>query len=81
MSKELPPEYGALKDERGIASLDFELTGSLSKPIPRPKFKKPVERLIEREKVKVKEEVKKEVEKKKEELKEEAEKKLRELFK
>ncbi len=81
-----------MRDEKGIVSLDFELTGSLTRPIPMPKFQKTVQRVIDTEKAKVqqkaqeavdtkKTELKQEVDKKAEELKREAEEKLKNLFK
>ncbi len=76
-----PKELDAFKDSSGWAVLEFELTGSLAKPIPVPKLEKPLEKIKERAAEEAKEEVKKEAEKKLDELKEEAGEKLKELIK
>jgi len=83
-----PKELDSFKDKSGWAELEFELVGSLSKPIPVPKLGKQIEKAKERLKEQVdeeiekqKEEAKKEADKKIEELKEEAGEKIKELFK
>jgi uncharacterized protein involved in outer membrane biogenesis len=78
-------EYDAFKDENGWYSLDFEMTGSLKKPIPIPKLGKPVEKLIENKKKEAVTAAQKEIDKQKQKAeqkaKEELEKKAKELFK
>ncbi|MFC1560258.1 AsmA family protein [Candidatus Margulisiibacteriota bacterium] len=74
IAKDLPAEYDVFVDKDGWASLEFELTGSLKKPIPIPKLGKPVQKIIDKEK----ERVQKEAE---EQLKKQLEDKAKELFK
>ena len=74
LTKDLPKEYDVFKDKEGWAELEFELTGSLTKPIPVPRLEKPVQKIIEKEK----ERIKKEAE---EQLKKQLEEKAKELFK
>ena len=76
-----PKELDAFKDSSGWAVVEFELTGSLSKPIPVPKFGKVLEKAKEKAVEEAKEEVKKETEEKIEELKKEAEKEIKDLIK
>ncbi len=87
-----PKDLGAFTDKDGWGVFEFELTGSLKKPIPIPKFTKPVEKIkekleeeIETKKKEEEERLKKEAEEKteelKEQLKEEGEEKLKELLK
>ena len=81
-------ELKLLKDKDGWAVLEFELVGSLSKPIPVPKLDKPIEKVrekaaeeLEKKVEEKKEEVKNDIDKKLEEFKEEAGEKLKDLFK
>ncbi len=78
-------EYDAFKDESGWYSLDFEMTGSLKKPIPIPKLGKPVEKMIENKKKEAVTAAQKEIDSQKQKAeqkaKEDLEKKAKELFK
>jgi len=67
-AKSLPKEYDTLKDKDGGASLEFELIGSLTKPIPIPKFEHLLRKAIEKEKEKATEQLKEEVKKEGEKL-------------
>jgi uncharacterized protein involved in outer membrane biogenesis len=84
-TNKISSEYDAFKDEKGWYSLDFEMTGSLKKPIPIPKLGKPVERIIENKKKEVEKAAQKEIDRQKQEAeqkaKEELDKKAKELFK
>jgi uncharacterized protein involved in outer membrane biogenesis len=84
ISRELPKELSVFKDEKGIASIDFELQGPLSKPIPSPILTKPLETVVGKLKVKV-EAKKYEIETKASEevkkIEEEAKKKVKEILK
>ncbi|MCX5726586.1 MAG: AsmA family protein [Candidatus Saganbacteria bacterium] len=62
-AKSLPKEYEMLKDKTGAASMDFMLTGSLTKPIPLPKFDTIVKKVIEKEQEKATQKIKEEVNK------------------
>lgn len=88
----LPKELSIFKDAQGFTSVDFELLGSLTKPIPSPRFEKAIEvgvgkikAKIEAEKIeietKAKEEIKKSGEEAKKQLEEEAKKKVKEILK
>ncbi|MFA4905781.1 MAG: AsmA family protein [Candidatus Margulisiibacteriota bacterium] len=88
----LPKELSIFKDAQGFTSVDFELLGSLTKPIPSPRFEKAIEvgvgkikAKIEAEKIeietKAKEELKKTGEEAKKQLEEEAKKKVKEILK
>ncbi|MEM2954965.1 MAG: AsmA family protein [Candidatus Nanoarchaeia archaeon] len=88
----MPRELDVFKDKTGWGIFEFEFTGSLKKPLPIPKFEKPVEKIkekigeeIENKKKEEEERLKKEVEQKveetKEKLKKEGEEKLKELIK
>jgi len=83
-TRDLPRELSVFRDEKGFASMDFELQGSLSKPFPSPILTKPLEAV--QGKIKAKIEAKKiEIETKaQQELKkseEEAKKKVKEILK
>jgi len=91
-SKELPREFSVLKDEKGFTEVDFELTGSLTKPIPLPRLEKPLKATIGKLKVKVeakaveleskaKEEASKQLEEERKILEEEAKKKIKTILK
>jgi hypothetical protein len=77
----LPKELSVFKDEKGFTSVDFELTGSLAKPIPSPRFEKAIEVGVGKVKAKIEAE-KIEIETKaKQQLEEEAKKKVKEILK
>jgi uncharacterized protein involved in outer membrane biogenesis len=59
--KAAPPALNMFKDSSGWAILEFELTGSLSKPIPLPKFDKPLEKVTNTAKGEVQKLISKEV--------------------
>ena len=73
-AKSLPKEYEMLKDKTGAASMDFELTGSLTKPIPLPKFGTLIKKTIEKEQEKATQKIKEEINKQGEQI-------LKNLFK
>lgn len=76
----IPPAYNIFRDKAtGWSSLDFELTGALSKPIPVPKLGEAP--AVKQEKERIQKEIDKQVETEKQRLEKEAEKKLKELFK
>ena len=88
----LAPDYDAFKDDNGWYSLDFEMIGSLKKPIPMPKFEKAVQQIFDTKKKAVEDAAQKEIDKQKEELerqkqeaedkaKQELEEKAREMLK
>jgi len=84
VSRELPKELSVFKDEKGIASIDFELQGSLSKPIPSPILTKPLEAVVGKLKVKVeakKYEIETKATQEVKKLEEEAKKKVKEILK
>ncbi len=77
----LPKELSVFKDEKGFTSVDFELTGSLAKPIPSPRFEKAIEVGVGKVKAKIEAE-KIEIETKaKQQVEEEAKKKVKEILK
>ena len=85
ITKNLSREYNLLRDDQGWLEVDFELKGSLKKPIPMPifekavdKLKKKVEEKINTELKKAEEDAKKKLEAEKKRLAEEAKKKLEE---
>jgi uncharacterized protein involved in outer membrane biogenesis len=84
-SNKLSSEYDAFKDENGWYSLDFEMVGSLKKPIPIPQLGKPVQQLMNNKKKELENAANKELEKQKQKAeqkaKEELEKKAKELLK
>lgn len=76
-----PKELDAFKDSNGWAVVEFELTGSLSKPIPIPKFGKVLENVVKHEVTKsINAAVSKEVSKQEQQLQKEVEKGLKNLF-
>jgi len=88
----LAADYDAFKDERGWYSLDFEMTGSLKKPIPIPKLGKAINKAVDVKKKEAEQQVQKEIDKQKQELdrqkkeaedkaKQELENKAKEMFK
>jgi len=84
ISRELPKELSVFKDEKGIASIDFELQGPLSKPIPSPILTKPLETVVGKLKVKIeakKYEIETKAGKEVKKLEEEAKKKVKEILK
>ncbi len=89
--KDLGREYSLLKDPSGWLELDFELTGSLKFPIPKPRFEKPIMKLksklkekaaaiISEEKDKAQTVINNKVSEEAERLKKEAAEKIRSLF-
>jgi hypothetical protein len=84
-TNKLSSEYDAFKDEKGWYSLDFEMTGSLKRPIPIPQLGKAASRIFENKKKEVESAAQKEIDKKKQEAeqkaKEELEKKAKEMLK
>jgi len=88
----LAADYDPFKDEKGWYSLDFEMIGSLKKPIPMPKFEKAVQQIFDAKKKAVEDAAQKEIDKQKQELerqkqeaedkaKQELEEKAREMLK
>jgi AsmA protein len=76
----LAADYAPFKDEKGWYSLDFEMIGSLKKPIPMPKFEKAVQQIFDSKKKAVEDAAQKEIDKQKQELerqKQEAEEKAK----
>ena len=76
----LAADYDPFKDEKGWYSLDFEMTGSLKRPIPMPKFEKAVQQIFDTKKKAVEDAAQKEIDKQKQELerqKQEAEEKAK----
>ena len=84
-SNKLSSEYDAFKDENGWYSLDFEMTGSLKRPIPIPQLGKPVQQLINNKKKEIENAASKELENQKQKAeqkaKEELEQKAKDLIK
>lgn len=84
-SNKLSSEYDAFKDENGWYSLDFEMTGSLKKPIPIPQLGKPVQQLVNNKKKEIENAANKELDKQKQKAeqkaKEELEQKAKDLLK
>ena len=91
-TRDLPRELSVFRDEKGFASMDFELQGSLAKPFPSPILTKPLEAVagkikakIEAKKIeietKAQQELKKSEEEAKKKLEEEAKKKVKEILK
>jgi uncharacterized protein involved in outer membrane biogenesis len=84
-SNKLSSEYDAFKDENGWYSLDFEMTGSLKKPIPIPQLGKPVQQLMNNKKKELENAANKELEKQKQKAeqkaKQELEQKAKDLLK
>lgn len=81
----LSSEYDAFKDDKGWYSLDFEMIGSLKRPIPVPKLGKPVQQILDTKKKEMEDAAQKEIDKQKkdaeEKAKKELEQKAKELFK
>lgn len=91
-TKGLSREYNLFRNDKGWLELTVELRGNLKKPIPVPILEKPIEKAVEKLKIKIetkkieieekaKEEASKKIEEEKERLKEEGKKKLKELIK
>lgn len=84
-TSKLSADYDAFKDEKGWYSLDFEMVGSLKKPIPIPSLGKPVQQIINTKKKEAEKAAQKEIDKAKKEAedkaKQELEKKAKELLK
>ena len=64
----LAADYDPFKDEKGWYSLDFEMIGSLKKPIPMPKFEKAVQQIFDAKKKALEDTAQKEIDKQKQEL-------------
>jgi uncharacterized protein involved in outer membrane biogenesis len=81
----LSSEYDAFKDKNGWYSLDFEMIGSLKRPIPIPRFEKAAQQIIDVKKKEAEEAAQKEIDKAKKEAeqkaKEELEQKAKEMLK
>lgn len=91
-TQDLGQEYSILRDPQGWVELTFELTGPLSKPLPRPILDKPVEIVIGKVKAKIEaqkieieqkaqETVQQKLDEEKARLQEEAKGKLKDLLK
>lgn len=92
VTKDLPKEFSLFRDNQGWVELTFEMSGGLTKPIPKPILGKPIEvgvgkvkAKLEAKKVEIVEKAKTELATKEEEAKkaieEEAKKKLKEIIK
>ncbi len=96
VTSSLPKEFALLKDDKGMTTIEFELQGSLYKPIPAPRFEKSLESAvgnlkvkIEAKKVEIIKQGQQELNKAassletqtKQQLQEEAKKKVKEIFK
>jgi hypothetical protein len=53
LTTNLPKEFAVFKDDKGWLETTFELTGSLSKPIPKPILSKPLEVAVGKIKAKI----------------------------
>lgn len=53
ITKDLPRELSIFRDDKGFVSVDFELQGSLYKPIPSPLFQKPFEAVVGKLNIKI----------------------------
>ena len=53
LTKNLPPEYNLFRNEEGWLEATFELTGDLKKPLPVPVLEKPLEKAIDKLKIKI----------------------------
>jgi len=72
----LSSEYDAFKDELGWYAIDFEMTGSLKKPIPIPKLGRPIQQIFDVKKKELENAAQKEIDKKKKEVEDAAQKEL-----
>jgi hypothetical protein len=77
----LSSEYDAFKDARGWYSLDFEMIGSLKKPIPIPKVGTAVQQIMDSKKKGLENAAQKELDKAKKEAEEKAKQELEEKAK
>jgi len=81
----LSSEYDPFKDENGWYSIDFEMIGSLKKPIPIPKLGRPIQQIFDTKKKELENAAQKELDKQKKEAedkaKQELEQKAKELLK
>jgi uncharacterized protein involved in outer membrane biogenesis len=75
-STQLADEYEPFKDENGWYSLEFEMTGSLKKPIPIPQLGKPVQQMIDNKKKEAEKAVQKAIDSKKKEAQDAAQKEI-----
>lgn len=88
VTKDLPKEFSLFRDDQGWVELTFEMTGGLTKPIPKPILGKPLEvgigkikAKVEAKKVELIQQASAEVEKGKQQLQEEAKKKINDFLK
>ncbi len=88
VARGLPKEFSVFRDNRGYTEVDFELVGSLYKPIPSPRLEKPIEATIGRLKLKIEakkmvleSKVKKAASREAEELKKKAAEKIKKIIK
>ena len=90
-TKGLAKEFSLFRDKDGWFELTVEMTGSLTKPVPKPILDKPIEQAlgkiklkIEAKEVEIKQQVQTEIDKKaeaaKKTIEDEAKKKLKELI-
>ncbi len=77
----LSSEYDAFKDAQGWYSLDFEMIGSLKKPIPIPKVGTAVQQIMDSKKKELENAAQKELDKAKKEAEEKAKQELEEKAK
>jgi uncharacterized protein involved in outer membrane biogenesis len=75
-STKLSSEYDAFKDASGWYSLDFEMTGSLKKPIPLPKLGAPVQQIVNNKKKELETAAQKAIDAKKKEVQDKAQQEL-----
>jgi AsmA protein len=72
----LSSEYDPFKDELGWYALDFEMTGSLKKPIPIPKLGKPIQQIFDTKKKQLEDAAQKELDRQKKEAEDKARQEL-----
>jgi hypothetical protein len=73
-STQLASEYEPFKDEKGWYSLDFEMLGSLKKPIPMPKMGKAIDQMIKNKSKELENAAQKQIDAKKKEAQDAAQK-------
>ncbi|MFH1710358.1 MAG: AsmA family protein [bacterium] len=76
VTNKLSSEYDAFKDAKGWYSLDFEMTGSLKRPIPIPRLEKSVQQIIDNQKKAAEGAAQKEIDKQKTEIEQKAKQEL-----
>lgn len=77
----LAADYDAFKDKNGWYSLDFEMVGSLKRPIPIPRFEKAVQQIMDTKKKEAEQAAQKELDKAKKDAEEKAKQQLEEKAK